>query len=165
MKKIIIILFAFMAIVLLSNKTDEVIIPKSSIRYRIIANSNDKDDQILKLKINEDVLPIIIKSINEVNNIDEAKTSIKNSILNIKKILDNYNVDYQINYGNNYFPQKKYKNVLYEQGNYESLVISLDKAKGDNFWCVLFPPLCLIDTNNENVEYESYVKKIINKYK
>lgn len=165
MKKIIIILFAFMAIVLLSNKTDEVIIPKSSIRYRIIANSNDKDDQILKLKINEDVLPIIIKSINEVNNIDEAKTSIKNSIPNIKKILDNYNVDYQINYGNNYFPQKKYKNVLYEQGNYESLVISLDKAKGDNFWCVLFPPLCLIDTNNENVEYESYVKKIINKYK
>ncbi len=154
-----------MAIVLLSNKTDEVIIPKSSIRYRIIANSNDKDDQILKLKINEDVLPIIIKSINEVNNIDEAKTSIKNSIPNIKKILDNYNVDYQINYGNNYFPQKKYKNVLYEQGNYESLVISLDKAKGDNFWCVLFPPLCLIDTNNENVEYESYVKKIINKYK
>ena len=154
-----------MAIVLLSNKTDKVIIPKSSIRYRIIANSNDKDDQILKLKINEDVLPIIIKSINEVNNIDEAKTSIKNSIPNIKKILDNYNVDYQINYGNNYFPQKKYKNVLYEQGNYESLVISLDKAKGDNFWCVLFPPLCLIDTNNENVEYESYVKKIINKYK
>lgn len=165
MKKIIIILFAFMAIVLLSNKTDEVIIPKSSIRYRIIANSNDKDDQILKLKINEDVLPIIIKSINEVNNIDDAKTSIKNSIPNIKKVLDNYNVDYQINYGNNYFPQKKYKNVLYEQGNYESLVISLDKAKGDNFWCVLFPPLCLIDTNNENVEYESYVKKIINKYK
>lgn len=165
MKKIIIILFAFMAIVLLSNKTDKVIIPKSSIRYRIIANSNDKDDQILKLKINEDVLPIIIKSINEENNIDEAKTSIKNSIPNIKKILDNYNVDYQINYGNNYFPQKKYKNVLYEQGNYESLVISLDKAKGDNFWCVLFPPLCLIDTNNENVEYESYVKKIINKYK
>ena len=154
-----------MAIVLLSNKTDEVIIPKSSIRYRIIANSNDKYDQILKLKINEDVLPIIIKSINEVNNIDDAKTSIKNSIPNIKKVLDNYNVDYQINYGNNYFPQKKYKNVLYEQGNYESLVISLDKAKGDNFWCVLFPPLCLIDTNNENVEYESYVKKIINKYK
>ena len=154
-----------MAIVLLSNKTDKVIIPKSSIRYRIIANSNDKDDQILKLKINEDVLPIIIKSINEENNIDDAKTSIKNSIPNIKKILDNYNVDYQINYGNNYFPQKKYKNVLYEQGNYESLVISLDKAKGDNFWCVLFPPLCLIDTNNENVEYESYVKKIINKYK
>lgn len=165
MKKIIIILFAFMAIVLLSNKTDEVIIPKSSIRYRIIANSNDKYDQILKLKINEDVLPIIIKSINEVNNIDDAKTSIKNSIPNIKKVLDNYNVDYQINYGNNYFPQKKYKNLLYEQGNYESLVISLDKAKGDNFWCVLFPPLCLIDTNNENVEYESYVKKIINKYK
>ena len=154
-----------MTIVLLSNKNDEVIIPKSSIRYRIIANSNDKDDQILKLKINEEVLPIIIKSVNEVNNINDAKTSIKNSIPNIKKVLDNYNVGYQINYGNNYFPQKKYKNILYEQGNYESLVISLDKAKGDNFWCVLFPPLCLVDTNNENIEYESYVKNIINKYK
>ena len=154
-----------MTIVLLSNKNDEVIIPKSSIRYRIIANSNDKDDQILKLKINEEVLPIIIKSVNEVNNINDAKISIKNSIPNIKKVLDNYNVGYQINYGNNYFPQKKYKNILYEQGNYESLVISLDKAKGDNFWCVLFPPLCLVDTNNENIEYESYVKNIINKYK
>ena len=66
----------------------------------------------------------------------------------------------------NYFPEKEYKGVVYEEGEYESLVITLGNGLGENFWCVLFPPLCLLDTEEEpeNVEYTSFVKEVIDKY-
>ena len=74
---------------------------------------------------------------------------------------NNSDKDFHINYGKNYFPEKKYNNVLYKAGEYESLVITLGEGEGENFWCVLFPPLCLID--EESREYPSLVKNIINK--
>ena len=51
--------------------------------------------------------------------------------------------------------------------NYESLVITIGKGEGENFWCVLFPPLCLIEAEEENiseVKYTSFIQEIINKY-
>ena len=55
----------------------------------------------------------------------------------------------------------------YNAGNYESLVIKLGKAKGNNFWCVLFPPLCMVEEDKSlkgKVEYKSYVKELLDKY-
>ena len=57
-----------------------------------------------------------------------------------------------------------YKGIYYEEGEYESLVITLGEGIGNNFWCVLFPPLCLIDENEEEVEYTSFIKELIDKY-
>ena len=76
-------------------------------------------------------------------------------------------ITYKVNFGYNYFPQKKYKGVVYEEGMYESLVITIGEGKGDNWWCVLFPPLCMMESNDENieeVEYKSFIKEIIDKY-
>ena len=64
-------------------------------------------------------------------------------------------------------PEKEYKGVKYPAGEYESLVITLGTGTGDNFWCVLFPPLCLIEAEEENiseVKYTSFIQEIINKY-
>ena len=72
--------------------------------------------------------------------------------------------NYDINYGQNYFPEKEYKGIIYPEGNYESLVITLGDGIGSNFWCVLFPPLCLIDNSREDisdVDYQLYVKKLL----
>ena len=62
-----------------------------------------------------------------------------------------YDKDYKINYGYNYFPKKKYKSVTYKEGMYESLVITLGTGEGDNWWCVLFPPLCLVEADESTV--------------
>jgi len=104
------------------------------------------------------------------NNIEKARMLIKENIPileeNINKIFNenNYNVDYQINYGYNYFPKKEYRGLDYEEGHYESIVISIGEAKGDNWWCVLFPNLCLIDIESrEDNEYKSWVAETINK--
>ena len=72
-----------------------------------------------------------------------------------------------IKYGFNHFPKKKYKGVTYKEGNYESLVITLGSGNGDNFWCVLLPPLCLLegdDNSSSNIEYKFFVKDLIDKY-
>ena len=70
---------------------------------------------------------------------------------------------FHINYGKNFFPEKTYEGEIYAEGEYESLVITLGKGEGDNFWCVLFPPICFIE-EDENVEYKSFLKELIDKY-
>ncbi len=137
-------------------------IPKSSIRIRIIANSNLESDIEEKLKIKNDVKNQIYKLLSGVNDINEAR-----SIIEANKDKLNISVENNISYGYNYFPRKVYKNVIYESGMYESLVITLGSGNGDNFWCVLFPPLCLLEENDttSDVEYSFFVKEMLNKYR
>lgn len=152
---------------MLSFKKEKVVIPKESIRYRIVANSNNDLDQYNKLKANEEIFPIINDIMNNSNNIIEARKNINENIPLIEKKLNDLNINYKVSFGQNHFPAKTYLDNTYNEGNYESLVIYLDEAKGDNFWCVMFPPLCLIDINSENLDkvvYKSYAKEIINKY-
>lgn len=152
---------------MLSFTKENVVIPKESIRYRIVANSNNDLDQYNKLKANEVIFPIINDIMNNCNNIVEARKNINKNIPLIENSLNDLNIKYKVSFGQNYFPTKTYLNNTYSEGNYESLVIYLDEAKGDNFWCVMFPPLCLIDINRENLDkvvYKSYAKEIINRY-
>ncbi len=167
MKKGIIILFFIMVILVLVNEEEKILIPDDAIRFRIIANSDEKIDQELKMTIKDDVQKEINKMIVKANNIDEARNIINNNLDKVDSILDKYNVNYNVSFGNNYFPNKNYKGLNYPAGNYESLVITLGEGKGHNWWCVLFPPLCLLDENNnlDDAEYEFYASKIINKFK
>ena len=66
--------------------------------------------------------------------------------------------------GYNYFPTKEYRGIKYKEGYYESIVISIGAAEGDNWWCVLFPNICIADLeNNSDIEYKSFVIETINK--
>ena len=101
------------------------------------------------------------------NSKEEAKNLIQNSLPNLKTIVDNYQVDYQMNYGMNEFPEKEYKGITYDAGKYESLVITLGTGLGENWWCVMFPPLCLLEAEEselDNVEYQFFVKNVLEKY-
>ena len=168
MKKIILILFAILTIFLVYNKVnaDEVIIPDSSIRLRVIPNSNSNYDQAMKQVVKSYLEEDVYNLFKDTKNIDDARILINDSLdsikNNIQDIFVNYNYDmkFDINYGYNYFPKKEFKNVIYEEGYYESIVVSIGKAEGDNWWCVLFPNLCLVE--EDDVEYTSLVKEIIN---
>ena len=168
MKKIIIII-AMIITFLTYEKEKTITIPKESIRFRIIANSNQEKDQIIKKEILKNISNELQQTSN-FKNIDNAREYIKNELPVFNKIVEktleenNYKENFHINYGKNYFPEKIYKNVKYGEGEYESLVITLGEGSGKNFWCVLFPPLCLVDEKEENVEYKSAIKEIINKY-
>lgn len=167
MKKIIIGLFLIMVTAVFINEKENLLIPDNAIRFRIIANSDSNEDQNLKLEIKNEVEKELYEIVSEAKNIEEARKIISNNLDQVDNILEKYNVEYDISYGNNYFPTKTYKGIEYNAGNYESLVITLGQGLGENWWCVLFPPLCLLDeqTNLENAEYELYATKLINKFR
>lgn len=162
MKKLIILL-AFISFIFLLTSNSSLEIPTESIRFRIIASSNSFKDQQLKQKIKNDLVNNIIPNILTDVSIQESKNLINNSINKIEDILNKYDISYKINFGQNFFPQKDYQGITYPAGNYESLVITLGEGLGDNWWCVLYPPLCLIENNfdSSNIEYRSYIKDII----
>lgn len=167
MKKIIVVLFFVIVTSVFINEKENILIPKDAIRFRIIANSNSKNDQNLKLDIKNDVEKELYKLISNAKTIDEARRIIEKNIPEVEKILNKYNINYDIKFGENYFPQKNYKGIKYDAGNYESLVITIGEGLGKNWWCVLFPPLCLLDEENklDNNEYKLYATKLINKFK
>lgn len=151
-------------------KNNEVIIPDTAIRLRVIPNSNSSLDQSMKNKVKKYLEKNTYATLSNVTDIEEARTKINDSLsnldININKIFkDNkYNMEYTVDFGYNYFPEKKYRGLKYEEGYYESLVITIGEGKGNNWWCVLFPNLCLVDLENKtNVEYKSWIVEQINK--
>ena len=155
------------------SKEEEVIIPKDAIRLRVIANSNDLKDEEEKKKIAKTLGNNITKLLKNQNSLQETRTTLKKNINTFTTTVqeemknDNYDNNVEVNYGMNYFPEKTYKGVKYKEGEYESLVVTLGKGEGNNFWCVLFPPLCLLEAEEDDtneVEYTSFVKELIDKY-
>lgn len=152
MKKIIIVLLILtLAFIATNYENKEVIIPKDSIRFRVIASSDNKKDQENKKIIANNLKEDITNTLKDSKNIEESRLALKSNINEFKANIDetiktnNINETYTINYGNNYFPEKVYKGVKYKEGDYESLVVTLGDGSGENFWCVLFPPLCLLE--------------------
>lgn len=175
MKKIILLLMSIISVIYIGRnyKTEENIIPDEAIRFRVVANSNSIYDQNIKIQIRNTIQNEIFKLISSSSTIEETRNILKEHEKELYEITNNklkelnYDKDFTLKYGLNYFPEKKYKGVTYKDGNYESLVITLGNGNGDNFWCVLFPPLCLIeanDNNTTNTEYKFFVKEIIDKY-
>ena len=139
----------------------------NSFRFRIIANSNSASDQDLKTRIRDDIYNQVLVKTLESSSLSESKRIIDDNIDSINDIVSKYNTNYSISYGYNYFPNKTYMGKEYEEGEYDSLVISLGEAKGENWWCILFPPLCLVDAqedDTEEVHYDSYISKFLKSF-
>lgn len=172
MKKLV-IASAIAIIILCLSKEGMVLIPKEAIRFRVIANSDSELDQNLKKEVVKDLKDNINQISLTPKDINISREKIKESIPLLSHTIDttlkrlNSNQSYKINYGKNYFPEKEYKGVVYEEGEYESLVVTMGDGRGENFWCVLFPPLCLLEgeeSDKDKIEYTSFIKELIAKY-
>lgn len=151
-------------------KDNQVIIPDTAIRLRVIPNSNSTLDQNMKLKVKKYLEENTYTILQNEETLTSAREKIKENIPQIKESIstifeeNNYHMPYEVSYGQNYFPQKEYRGITYEEGYYESLVISIGKGEGDNWWCVLFPNLCLVDLEKRSdTEYKSWIIETINK--
>lgn len=131
------------------------VIPEEAIRLRILANSDRKEDQLLKEEIRDAVNEVITEWVEDLTSIDEARNVIKNRLREIQQIgeeiIARHQVDQQVQVEfatNVLFPTKLYGEFLYPAGEYEAILITLGKGEGSNWWCVLFPPLCFLDFSN-----------------
>lgn len=173
MKKIIIIILTVTIIVMLTKNVKAIdnMIPDSAIRLRVIANSNTPYDQYIKLKVRDRLQQEVYMLLEDAQNINQARVTIKDELKSLKDIIEEvlkeeqYNKEYTIDYGQHYFPNKEYKGITYKEGYYESLLVDIGTGEGNNWWCVLFPPLCLLEAeDSSNVEYKFFVKEIIDKF-
>ena len=130
------------------------------LRFHVIANSDSREDQELKLGVRDYVLPKIEKEIaaqmTGEETLDEgiAEAYVEHNLERIKKWALKYvrekGADYKITteLGVRAIPAKQYDDIFFPAGNYKALTITIGEGKGQNWWCVVFPPLCLIDCEN-----------------
>lgn len=174
MKKWIFFLLLFILVMIEEARPSEVMIPREAIRFRVVANSDRSEDQKLKEEVRNVVQNQMTEDLKDTQNIQEARKVLQQSLPNYKdlvqKTLDRENFDtaFEIHYGENAFPEKTYKGVTYQSGDYESLVITIGDGLGKNWWCVLFPPLCLLEAEEtmekSEVEYKFWIQEMIEKY-
>ncbi|OYD07997.1 stage II sporulation protein R [Paludifilum halophilum] len=129
-------------------------IPDEAIRLRILANSDRLEDQALKRRVRDAVLAEIKAWADKPDTIGEARRQVRSHLSDFQKIADRtvrqqgYDYEVQVDYGRIPFPTKLYGDQVYPAGKYEALRITIGEGKGDNWWCVLFPPLCFVDMSN-----------------
>ena len=174
MKKIFILIpICLMFILGIESKVSasDIQIPNEAIRFRVIANSNSTYDQEVKFSVSNEVQKSLYEMLKNSNSISESRKIIQDNLDTLSNSVEKvfaekeYIGTYKINFGYNYFPEKTYKGVKYEAGDYESLKITIGSGEGNNFWCVLFPPLCLVEAEeSDETEYKFFVSELIDKY-
>lgn len=124
------------------------------IRLHVLANSDDPEDQKLKLKVRDAVISYLAPQLAHVANIETAREIVqanqKQLVEVAQQVLLANGSQYPVNIkmGLFDFPLKSYGNFVLPAGQYEAVRILIGKAEGKNWWCVLFPPLCFIDVTN-----------------
>lgn len=136
------------------------------IRFHVLANSDTEEDQKLKLKVRDEVINYISPKLKESKSLGESRKIIienKEEMEQIsKKVIKDNGYDYKVTsmISRENFPDKIYGDLIFPQGEYEAYRILIGKAKGQNWWCVMFPPLCFVD-ETKNVVDSSEIKESI----
>lgn len=137
-------------------------------RLHILANSDTDSDQELKLKVRDKILQVSDELYNNCSSVDDAVNVTRENISLIKETAQKviafygYTYDTQVYVTKEYFSTRKYDNFTLPAGMYDSLKIVIGEGRGHNWWCVMFPAVCLsgcTDDFNETLTQEE--KKMI----
>lgn len=142
-------------------QTIQIGIAEKIVRFHVIANSDSAEDQSLKLKVKDAVVAYTAPLLENSSSISESEQILVNESENIKKIAlsviaeNGYDYPVSIELSNTYFPTKIYGNYTFPPGIYRAFEIKIGNAKGKNWWCVLYPPLCFIDISHGVIDGDS----------
>lgn len=141
------------------------------LRIHIRANSNLDVDQNIKYIIKDKVVEYLIPILCDCETKEQAESALQKNFQGIEAVADSILKQNGFSYSshaklcNEYFPTRSYQDLTLDEGFYDALILELGQAKGDNWWCVVYPPLCFVSTNptGEGVVYKSKILHIINK--
>lgn len=134
------------------------------IRLHVIANSDTKRDQALKLKVRDAIINSLQNSLNNTTSVRDARNQILSQIPAVEQkaqemiCREGFSYPVSVTLGNQYFPVKDYGDLRFPAGNYEALCVRIGAASGHNWWCVLFPSLCFVDETHAVVPADSKKK-------
>jgi len=135
------------------------------LRLHVVANSDSPEDQVLKLRIKDRIISEIGSQVSSIDNKKGLLDYLDDNIDRIEKIAGQEIQKTQKEYrakaevGSFRFPTRSYGSLTLPAGEYHALRIVLGEGKGANWWCVMFPPLCFVDTKN-GVAYARDQKRV-----
>ena len=150
-----ILLFAYISICAISyaqNVSSD--IANSVFRLHVIANSDSQEDQNLKYKVRDNLLNYMNLICKDCSSKQEAIEIVKQNKQIFEQIAKDtikeqgYSYPVEVTIGNFEFPTKHYGDISLPAGFYDALKIKIGEAKGQNWWCVMFPPLCFVDISS-----------------
>ena len=136
-------------------------ISDSVFRLHVLANSDSEEDQNLKYKVRDKLIEYMNSLVPNCSSKQEAISTVNEHIDDFKQIAldtikkEGFDYDVNINVGNFEFPTKQYGDISLPAGMYDALRVEIGAAKGQNWWCVMFPPLCFVDVTSGVVPEES----------
>ena len=139
------------------------------LRIHIRADSNDEKDQAVKYKVKDAVVNFLTPIIADCTDKAQAERALSSNLSRIESVADSVLKSNGFDYkstaaiNNEKFPTRNYGELTLNCGYYDALIINLGSGKGDNWWCVVYPPLCFTDAGT-NYVYKSKIYEIIKKF-
>lgn len=174
MKKIVYILLVliFVSTCFLTAGCQNKVKTKDCVRIHVRANSNSESDQSVKMKVVEKVVEYLTPHLAKCQNRAEAKSEIEKCVLQIERVANAVLSENGKKYTakatlrREKFPTRNYDGINFSGGFYDALIVELGTGKGDNWWCVAFPPLCFVpEETSKNFRYRSLIVELIRKFK
>lgn len=140
------------------------------LRIHVRANSNSAEDQQVKYEVKDEVVKYITPYIKECVDKESAMEVMRGLLPDIERVCDKALRERGYTYGaradirEEKFPTRVYDDLTLEEGVYDALIVELGSGTGDNWWCVIYPPLCFTSASAD-VEYRSIIMDIINKFR
>jgi len=131
------------------------------LRLHVIANSDNPSDQQLKLQVKDQVVAQLRDVLTDASNAEEAKQIAIREIPAIKRTAEQtiaaHGYEYAVNVevGQYAFPTKSYGNLVFPAGDYQAVRVVIGEGQGKNWWCVLFPPLCMVSSSDQGLSLDS----------
>lgn len=166
---VIVISIVLFSLCLIPSSTPE---PEQFLRIHIRANSNTTSDQNIKLIVKDAVVVYLSGIVENIETKEEAKRTVA-SLLDDITVLSNdvlssrgFSYTAKARLASERFPEKNYDGLVLSEGDYDALIIELGEGAGDNWWCVIYPPLCFVygeDNGTDKIQYRSAILDFLKK--
>ncbi|MBQ7924537.1 MAG: stage II sporulation protein R [Clostridia bacterium] len=141
------------------------------LRIHIRADSNEEDAQAVKYLVRDDVVNYLTPVVADCETKEEALASVSEKLLSIANVAtatlrkNGFSYAAKASIKTEEFPTRTYDGYTLPAGEYSALIIELGSGEGDNWWCVVYPPLCFASPSGKNVIYKSKIAEIIGSWK
>ena len=139
-------------------------IAEEILRLHVVANSDSEEDQALKMEVKESIVTYLRGIMGDAKSVEEARLEIQKRLPEIEDLarekmkMEGYDYEADAVLGKCYFPVKEYGDLTFPAGEYEALKVNLGKSAGKNWWCVMYPTLCFVDSTYQIVPETSKEK-------
>ncbi len=147
------------------------IFAQECLRLHVRADSNDEKAQAVKYLVRDKIVEYLTPFVAEYQTQEQAVQGVKGQEKQLQAVAEKVLKEQGFSYGasakveKQTFPTRKYGNYTFPSGEYLALIIELGSGKGDNWWCVVYPPLCFTSAHGEKVIYKSKIAEIIEKWR